>query len=91
MNFLIDEKNWETYRMRVLDNKDFSPDQKKFLKKEFSKTHRLMKKMIQNEDDARILRMSMTALSQFFTFVYRLTGISATASNFIVLAEEEDI
>ena len=89
MNFEIDEKNWSTYRARVLGKEEFPKDQEKFLKKQFSKAHRLMEKMIANENDARLLELSMRTLTQFFSLVYRLTGISATASNFIVVKGDE--
>lgn len=89
MKFEIDEKNWETYKARVLSKEEFPKDQKRFLKKQFLKAHRLMEKMIENENNATLLEISMKTLSQFFSLVYRLTGISATASNFIVVKEND--
>lgn len=89
MDFQIDEKNWEAYRTQVLNKEEFPKDQKKFLKKQFSKAHRLMEKMIADESNERLIALGMKALRDFFTLVYRLTGISATPSNFIVFGEEE--
>ena len=88
MKYQIDEKNWGAYRTRVLNNEKFTEDQKKYLKKQFSKAHRLMEKMIENESNDRLLTLSMRTLQQFLTTNFRLTGISATPSNFIVYDKE---
>ena len=43
-----------------------------------------MEKMIADESNERLIALGMKALRDFFSLVYRLTGISATPSNFIV-------
>ena len=89
MIYSIDKKNWEAYRERSLNKADLSKDQKKFLKKQFSKAYRLMEKMIDNDNNEKLLRVSMRVLTEFFSLVFNLTGISATASNFIICQKED--
>lgn len=90
MVYRIDEKNWSAYRARALSTEDLSVKEKRMFKKQFSKAHRLMELMIENDNNSSLLKIGMDTLSSFFRSVYVISGISATASNFI-LAEEEEV
>lgn len=91
MTYSIDELNWNTYRQRALksDMLSSSPNMTKALKKDFKRTHQLMTRMLTCEDE-RTLVISMNALNSFFDWVHRRTGISATASNFIICKEDSE-
>lgn len=86
MKYSIDEKNWSAYRERALSKNKFGNNA--LLEEEFRKIHKLMEKMISCTEE-RTLRVSMNALSYFFRMVFYQTGISATASNFILVEKEE--
>lgn len=85
MIYQIDEMNWNAYKQRALKEDRYK--ELGDMKKEFRKTHKLMEKMVQCEEE-RTLVISMKALTSFLDWVYRRTGISSTPSNFIISKEE---
>lgn len=86
MGLYLDERNWAAFRERALSMDKMSAMGD--LESKLDKIYALMQKML-TTTRVQTLEASITALRYFFKEVYWRTGMSATASNFIVSTEED--